>query len=201
MHRFLRPVTSRTACRLALVEHYADVACRAAALHAAQNGAAAAHVLDRAAPGVALAAEWAIEVRGIAGVGCAPTTMFPSWTGMQKGAAAFALAAVAAPSIQQLALAARLRHMAKETVCIDLPIFNDYMIEEGVIARARFVPGTRSTGSCVLHQGNAPPGSLGAYAALAGQAMPALAARMDAGLRQAFCEARPQRTSTPSYGL
>ena len=45
------------------MDHYADVACRAAALHAAQNGAAAARVLDRAAPGVALAMEWALEVR------------------------------------------------------------------------------------------------------------------------------------------
>lgn len=52
--------------RLALVEHYADVACRAAALHAAQNGAAAARVLDRAASGVALAMEWAVEVQDTA---------------------------------------------------------------------------------------------------------------------------------------
>ena len=48
----------------------------------------------------------------------------------------------------------------------------------------------QSTSLNVFAQGTAPPGSLGAYAALAGQAMPALAARMDAGLRQAFCEAR-----------
>ncbi len=40
------------------------------------------------------------------------------------------------------------------------------------------------------HQGAAPPQTLGAYAALAGQALPLLAPRMDAGLRQAFCEAR-----------
>ena len=57
------PVILSMACRLALVDHYADVACRAAALHAAQNGAAAARVLDRAAPGVALAMELALEVR------------------------------------------------------------------------------------------------------------------------------------------
>ena len=58
------------ACRLALLEHYADMACRAAALHAAQNGAAAACVLDRAAPGIALAVEWAIEVLNIMGMSC-----------------------------------------------------------------------------------------------------------------------------------
>lgn len=48
--------------RAALVEHYAEAACRAAALHAAQSGAAAARMLDRAAAGVVLAVEWAIEV-------------------------------------------------------------------------------------------------------------------------------------------
>jgi hypothetical protein len=42
----------------------------------------------------------------------------------------------------------------------------------------------------VWFQGAAPPQTLGAYAALAGQALPLLAPRMDAGLRQAFCEAR-----------
>lgn len=43
----------------------------------------------------------------------------------------------------------------------------------------------------------APPGSLDAYAVLAGQALPVLAPRMDAGLRQAFCEARNQNLRLP----
>ena len=44
------------------MEHYTGMACWAAALHAAQHGAAAARLLDRAAAGVALAVEWAVEV-------------------------------------------------------------------------------------------------------------------------------------------
>ena len=47
--------------------------------------------------------------------------------------------------------------------------------------------------TCMSAQGTAPPGSLDAYAALAGQAIPALVARTDAGLRQAFCEVRRTR--------